>query len=62
MLCYKDKTFCPFHEDCKDGVGCIDALTDKVISDAEKWAGNAGLSEVPITQYMDKPECFIKTK
>lgn len=18
MLCYKDKTFCPFHESCKD--------------------------------------------
>ncbi len=30
MMCYKDKTFCPFHEHCNNGIGCPQALNDKV--------------------------------
>jgi len=60
MLCYMDKTFCTFYKDCDDGAGCIDALTDKVSFDAEKWARRYGLSVVPIAQYAEEPECFIK--
>jgi len=57
MICYKDKTFCSFYKDCKDGAGCRDALTDKVIADAERWAGNTGLS---IARYASEPECFTE--
>lgn len=58
MLCYKDKTFCPFHESCKDGATCPDALTDKVKADAQRWWGDNCENGPPIAQWMDKPECF----
>ena len=53
MMCYRDRTWCPFWEECKDGQGCDRAMTDKVKADAEKWMKNA-----PICQYVDKPECY----
>jgi len=53
MMCYKDMTFCPYHEDCSTGEDCDRALTPKVIESAEKWMKNA-----PICQYADKPKCF----
>jgi hypothetical protein len=53
MICYKDKTFCPFWEGCKIGSTCHRALTDKVKRDAEAWMEHA-----PISQYMNKPPCF----
>lgn len=51
MMCYKDKTFCSFWVLCKDAGGCGRVLTDKVRDEAKK----AGL---PISQFMDFPECF----
>jgi len=53
MMCYKDMTFCSYHEDCSTGEDCDRALTPKVIESAEKWMKNA-----PICQYADKPKCF----
>ena len=56
MLCYLDKTFCPF-KDCKYFDTCERALTENIKKDAEK----AGL---PICQFVDtpdnKPECYEK--
>jgi hypothetical protein len=51
MLCYKDKTFCPYHLLCKDGPKCEDALTRDVFDKAQK----AGLD---ISQYVNYPKCF----
>ena len=55
MICYKDKTFCKFYEECALGKDCSRALTPKVIEDASKWCISIG---APISIYSDKPECF----
>lgn len=47
MMCYKDKTFCPFWANCQDADKCGRALTTHVEKEAEK----AGLW---IAKYMDK--------
>ena len=54
MMCYKDMTFCPFHEECAEKP-CPRALTEEVIKDAEKWWGK---ENPPICMYAKKPECF----
>ena len=54
MIGYKDMTFCSFWESCKDGKKCFRALTKEVQENAEKWWGS---KEVPICQYVDKPDC-----
>lgn len=56
MICYKDKTFCPFYLLCADP--CERALTPEVKEDAEKWAKEIGLDIVPISQYANFPDCF----
>lgn len=56
MICYKDKTFCPYYKDCLDGTICAIALTEKVIEDAKKWWGGEG---APIAQFSRKPDCWI---
>jgi hypothetical protein len=55
MICYRDRTFCPFYDECKHGETCPAALTPKVKEDAEKWWGKP---DAPIAYYVDKPECF----
>jgi hypothetical protein len=55
MICYKDKTFCPF-EDCINFDTCDRALSDEVILDAILWWG---CSDAPVLRYNDKPECYI---
>jgi len=52
-MCYRDMTFCTFHEDCKLSKKCGRALTPRVKQDAEKWMKNA-----LIAMFMDKPECW----
>lgn len=52
MLCYKDRTYCPFSILCRDGYTCDRALTDKIKKDAEKFG-------LPISQFNDFPECFV---
>ena len=54
MLCYKDRTFCPF-EQCKKFPVCPTALTEKVQADAIRWWGKEG---APIAQFASKPSCF----
>ena len=53
MMCYKDMTFCGFYEDCKDGETCCRALTQAIIY-AATW------QETYISQFADRPECFIE--
>ena len=54
MIPYKEKTFCPF-EQCNKFNTCPDALTDSRQSAALKWWGRGN---APISQCMEKPECF----
>jgi len=54
MMCYWDKTFCPFKE-CEKFDKCSIALTKEIIKQAGKWWGEG---EAPISKYADKPECF----
>lgn len=58
MMCFKDKTFCPFWKECISGIECLAALTPKVEEEAEKWWGN---KDYPIAVYVDKPECYKPT-
>ncbi len=55
MICYRDKTFCPFWKNCKLGEKCKRKLTKQI----EKEAKDFGL---PIMVYIDKPECFIESE
>jgi len=61
MLCYKDRIFCPFFGDCKNGETCPRALTDKVIASAKEWHG-LRKGEPPIDQYASAPECFCSKR
>ncbi len=58
MICYKDKTFCPFYKNCKSGNNCIDALTPAVESAARRWWGGDG---APISMEANKPQCFLNS-
>lgn len=53
MLCYKDKTWCPFWKTCADGKTCPDALTPQVKQDAEAW-----MTHAPIAVWTEKPMCW----
>ena len=54
MICYRDMTFCTFHEDCARAAECHRPLTDDVKAKAEKWWGGEG---APIAMFAQKPEC-----
>lgn len=56
MICYRDKTFCPFYKECKKGEDCPDALTEKIERGAKEWWWKE--DEPPIAQWAEKPECF----
>ena len=58
MMCYKDKTFCNYWKNCKDGKDCERALTNKIMEDAEKWWGKEPNNPPPINIFGDYPECF----
>jgi len=55
MICYRDRTYCPFYEGCAKGQECYMALTPQVREAAIKWWGS---EDAPICQYVNKPECF----
>jgi len=57
MICFRDRTFCPFYEDCKYGLACPVALTPQVEEAARAWWWE---ENPPISQYAEKPECFEK--
>lgn len=54
MLCFRDMTFCQFHEDCADAKICHRPLTAEVLAAAEKWWGS---ENVPICQFAERPTC-----
>ena len=59
MLCYRDKTWCPFYKSCSHGESCHDALTPTIMAQAIKWWGNP--KEVPpISSYTEKPKCWVE--
>lgn len=51
MICYRDRTYCPFATDCAKGQTCPEALTDEIEMDA-RFVG------LPIATYKDTPDCF----
>ena len=57
MICFRDMTFCPFHEECTDGTECPRALTEQVESLAVEWWGS---NSAPIAQFSERPHCFSK--
>jgi len=57
MICYRDRTYCPYFMICRDGYKCDRALTDKIQKDAEKWWGKPG---APICVYSEFPSCFVR--
>jgi hypothetical protein len=56
MICYKDKTFCPYWGACKIHYLCDRPLTPEVEKAAEEWWGGTG---APICMYSEFPDCFI---
>jgi len=53
MMCFADKTFCPFLE-CKN-TACNRRLTAEVKAAAKRWFGS---DDAPISYYAEKPDCF----
>ena len=51
MISYRDRTYCPFWENCKDGATCSRAQTKEVNEGALK----AGL---PVSVFVSVPACF----
>ena len=52
MMCYQDRTFCPFSYECRDGAECPSAMTE----DIEFKAQTAGYL---ICRFIEKPKCFF---
>ena len=57
MMCFRDKTFCDFYKECKNGAECSRALTDEVKAEAVRWWGN---ELPPIARWTSPPHCFEK--
>lgn len=55
MICYRDKTFCPFAT-CAKFDDCLIALTDTVKAAACLWWGS---DNAPIAKFTNAPGCFI---
>lgn len=52
MLCYRDRTFCPFWEDCADNDTCSRPATELVHARAKALG-------LPVALFGEKPNCFI---
>lgn len=59
MICYRDKWFCTFYNDCASAKNCDRPLTPEVKRAADKWWGKEE-GEAPISILTDKPECHVK--
>ena len=59
MLCFRDKTWCPFYKSCSHGERCIYALTPTIIVKATEWWGYLN-GPPPISTYMEKPKCWVE--
>lgn len=64
MLCYMDKTFCPYYRNCADGKDCHRALTDKVQEAAVRWWRDATgkKSGPPVCRFGEKPQCWASKR
>lgn len=52
MICYRDRTFCPFWTECKHGDRCTRALTQGIKDQAQKIG-------LPVMCFAEKPlECY----
>lgn len=54
MLCYQDRTFCSYYQECVKGKECSRALTEEV----ERAAARQNLL---ICKWSVEPECFEHT-
>lgn len=52
MLCYRDMTFCPFHESCASAPECPRALTEAIQREASRL-------QAPVCLYAAKPSCYL---
>jgi hypothetical protein len=57
MICFRDKTFCPYWEGCTKGNNCDRAIKPEVIADGVKWWGR---DDFPMETYSEKPKCFTE--
>lgn len=55
MICFMDKTYCYFYENCVKGWACDQALTEEVKKEAVVWWGS---SKAPINVFSEEPYCF----
>jgi hypothetical protein len=52
MICYMDRTFCPFYEGCvKAHTICSRPLTPEVRAAAEKFG-------LPVSVFSQRPDCY----
>jgi len=51
MICYQDRSFCPFYKTCLYGRDCDRALTPKVIADADAFG-------LPVDRMGGIPVCW----
>jgi len=54
MICYRDRSFCPFYKTCLYALDCARALTPKVIADAHAFG-------LPVDKFGTKPSCWEQT-
>lgn len=55
MICYRDKTWCPFGDECKKANKCHRAFSASDHYQAVKWWGS---EDYPICFFTTKPDCF----
>lgn len=62
MICYRDMTFCTFHEGCAKAKDCPRPLTEDVRVKADAWWNGrkptGERQEAPIAVFAEKPECY----
>jgi hypothetical protein len=54
MICYRDRTWCPFYETCNTGATCNRSLTPEVKEAAQRWWGGKA---APIAVFINPPGC-----
>lgn len=54
-MCYKDKTWCTYGQNCIDSKKCERNFTEEEKLKAIKWWGN---EDFPLAIFAEKPKCF----
>ena len=61
MICFRDMTFCSFHEGCAEP--CIRAYTKEVEKAALKWWGTFKIpGNPPVCFFSEIPSCYYPTE